>query len=81
MARNNDQILSVYRSDEFSYFPHPHKYKLSHIRRTFRHRLERGCRLCGTAIDPFPGLILEDQDGNLFVTELRVELIPYKPEE
>lgn len=79
MARTIDPILHVYRADE-SYFEWKRKYKLSYLRRVFRQRLEK-CPRCSLPYEIFPGLILQDEEGNLLTPELQVVLVPYKPEE
>lgn len=73
MSRKIQQYV-VHTGDTSYYFEHGREYKASYLKQVFRKRTEQ--------IELFPGLILEDEDGNLFKPLLQVTLVPVpKPEE
>jgi len=79
MSKPND-ILRVYRGDTDLYFEEKRKYKLSYLKQVFRRRVQC-CPRCSLSLELFPHLILQDGEGNLLKPELRIELVPYKPED
>ena len=74
------QVFQVYVGDTTLYFMQGKLYQESRLRRIFRKKI-RQCHRCAFDIELFPGLVLQDGEGNLWKPELQVHLVPVKPEE
>ena len=74
MSRS-DPRYTVHTGDTSYYFAHGRSYVWSYLKRVFRKRI--------SPIDnPYPGLVLRDDEGTLWKPELQVVLVPApEPEE
>jgi len=72
MSRKDIKYV-VHTEDTTYYFERGRTYKSSYLKQVFKKKIKH--------IELFPGLIVEDESGNLLTTELRVVLIPVKEPE
>jgi len=72
--------LLVYRGDATFYFEYGRRYKLSYLKRVFEKKVQH-CTACNAPLELFPGVVFQDEQGNLLTTRLTVELVPYEPED
>ena len=74
MSRGTGSEYVVHTGDTTYYFEHGRRYKKTYIRQVFKKKV--------APIELFPGLVLQDEEGNLFKPELQVVLVPVvEPEE
>jgi hypothetical protein len=77
---STDSTFTVHTGDSLYYFEHGRSYQQSYVRQVFRERLKR-CPACSHPYELFPGLVLKDDNGDLWKVKLRATLMPVKPEE
>lgn len=73
-------LFKVYCGDTTFYFKHGRPYRWGYLNQIFKERL-RQCPSCGRSYELFPGLVLQDDQGNLWTVQLQAVLTPTKPED
>lgn len=81
-GKTEDPQYLIHCGDEAWHFRyHPTRlYRESYIRKVIAEAMSK-CRRCACITDVAIGLVVEDDQGNLWVPRVQVAFVPYKPEE